>query len=163
MTIPAFVLGLALATSAPLALADKLGPAPDAPESYQGECGACHTAFPPQLLPAKDWQRIMSSLEKHYGDNASIDDKARREILGYLTRYSDNGKVGAGGTASASELPRLTRTDWFIRKHREVPVADWKHDKVKSAANCNACHTRAAAGSFREREIVMPNGRRWED
>jgi hypothetical protein len=38
-------------------------------------------------------------------------------------------------------LPRLTTTPWFQRKHREVPRADWTHAKVKSLANCAACHT----------------------
>jgi mono/diheme cytochrome c family protein len=43
-----------------------------------------------------------------------------------------------------------------------VPQADWHDAKVKSPANCAACHTRAAEGSYREREIVMPNGKKWE-
>jgi hypothetical protein len=142
--------------------ADKLNLPADMPASYPAECGSCHTAFPPQLLPASDWRKIMEVLNKHYGDNASLDEKPRRKIAAFLLRHADSGKVGAGGTA-AGELPRLTQTPWFIRKHREVAAADWKHSKVKSPANCGACHTRAANGSYREREIVMPDGRRWED
>ncbi len=65
--------------------------------------------------------------------------------------------------AAPAEPPRLTTTPWFKRKHHEVPAKDWQDDKVRSPANCAACHTRAAAGSYREREIVMPNGRRWEE
>jgi hypothetical protein len=34
---------------------------------------------------------------------------------------------------------------------------------VKSFANCNACHTRAAEGSFRERDIRIPGAGKWDD
>jgi nitrate/TMAO reductase-like tetraheme cytochrome c subunit len=60
-------------------------------------------------------------------------------------------------------LPRITETAWFVGEHRELRQADWQHAKVKTPANCVACHTQAVAGSYRERDIVMPDGRRWED
>lgn len=145
------------------AQADKLLMPVDAPPAFQTECASCHLAFPPALLAAADWKRVMAVLDKHYGDNASLDDKTRRLIEEFLVKNSgDSKKVGAGRTAP-NELPRLTATAWFKRKHHEVAPADWHHAKVKSPANCAACHTRAAEGSYREREIVKPDGRRWED
>jgi len=145
------------------AYADKLSVPADAPPAFQAECASCHLAFPPQLLTADAWRRVMASLDKHYGDNAGLDDKTRRSIEDFLVRHAGSDKkVGAGGTA-VGDLPRLTATPWFKRKHHEVPRADWSHPKVKSPANCAACHTRAGEGSYREREIVMPNGKKWED
>lgn len=145
------------------AQADKLRMPADAPPAFQAECASCHVAFPPALMTAEDWRRVMASLDKHYGDNASLDDKTRQIIEDFLARNAGSAvKVGAGRTASGT-LPRLTATPWFTRKHHEVGPADWRHAKVKSPANCAACHTRAAEGSYREREIVMPDGRRWED
>jgi hypothetical protein len=156
--------------------ADRLPLLADAPPTFQAECASCHVAFPPQLLAADDWRQVMARLDKHYGDNASLDAKTRQAIEDFLVKNAGEarrfaaqpvvpGKVGAGKTANTSsqELPRLTTTAWFVRKHHEVPRSDWTHAKVKSAANCAACHTKAAAGSYREREIVMPNGGRWED
>lgn len=144
--------------------ADKLSLPADAPPAFQAECASCHLAFPPQLLVADGWRRVMRALDKHYGDNASLDEKTRLALEEFLVRHAGSaGKVGPGGTAKPGEPPRLTATPWFDRKHREVPRADWAAAKVKSPANCAACHTRAAAGSYREREIVMPNGRKWED
>ncbi|MFN6961809.1 MAG: diheme cytochrome c [Rhodocyclaceae bacterium] len=145
------------------ALADDVRPLRDAPPAFQAECGSCHIAFPPQLLGADDWRRVMHSLDKHYGDNASLDEKTRQQLEDFLVRNAGGAKIGAGRTARPGEPPRLTQTDWFQRKHREVRQADWQHPKVKTPANCAACHTKAAEGSYREREIVMPNGRRWED
>lgn len=142
--------------------ADKFRISGETPPSFQAECASCHLAFPPQLLVADDWRRVMAKLDKHYGDNASLDDKTRGEIEAFLVRNAGKpAKVGAGGTAT--ELPRLTQTAWFQRKHRKVAPSDWTHVKVKTPANCSACHTRVAAGSFSEREIVMPGRKKWED
>ena len=146
------------------AQADKLPIPADAPPAFKAECAGCHLAFPPGLMVADDWKRVMSSLDKHYGDNASLDDKTRQTIEVFLVKYASNGKkVDADKTAKPGEPPRLTQTAWFKRKHHEVPKADWTHAKVKSASNCAGCHTRAAESSFREREIIMPDGRKWED
>lgn len=145
------------------AQADDLRPLRDAPPAFQAECGSCHVAFPPQLLMADDWRRVLRSLDKHYGDNAGLDEKTRQILEDFHVRHAGGRKVGAGGTAQAGELPRLTRTDWFRREHRKVSAADWQHAKVKTPANCAGCHTQAAQGSYRGREIVMPDGRRWKD
>jgi hypothetical protein len=156
---------LLIALLLPLAAhADKLRLPADAPPAFQAECASCHLAFPPQLMVADDWKRVMASLDKHYGDNAGLDERTRQAIEGFLVRNAGGTKVGAGGTASKDvEPPRLTKTAWFVRKHREVARADCTHAKVKTPANCASCHTQAAEGSYREREIVMPGGRRWEN
>ena len=51
---------------------------------YQQECAACHMAYPPGLLPAASWQRLMGSLDKHFGTDASLDAASVREISGWL-------------------------------------------------------------------------------
>lgn len=186
----ALLLVLLLPFAVPSAIADKLRLPVDAPPAFQAECASCHVAFPPSLLTADDWKRVMRSLDKHYGDNASLDEKARLILEGFHVRNAGGAKVGAGPsqadappvggsepnlrargansvgadrTADKAELPRITKTAWFVREHHEVRQADWTHVKVKTPANCAACHTKAAEGSYREREIVMPNGRKWED
>lgn len=142
-----------------LAHADNLPTPADAPAAFKTECGSCHIAFPPLLLTADDWKRVMANLEKHYGDNASVDQKTRQEIEGFLLRHGGSAKKQAG----AGDPPRITTTDSFKRRHREVPAKIWNDPAVKSAANCTACHQRAEAGRFGENDIVMPGGRKWED
>jgi len=165
LRIPHLLLACSLLPLSFAARADDLRLPVNAPPAYQAECGGCHIAFPPQLLGAEDWRRVMAGLDKHYGDNASLDAKTRQTIEAFLVRHAGHArKAGAGGIAAKpGELPRLTATPWFTRKHHEVSRADWAHPKVKTPSNCGACHTRAAQGSYREREIVMPDGRRWED
>jgi hypothetical protein len=142
--------------------ADRLPIPADAPPAFAAECGGCHLAFPPALLAAADWHRVMASLDKHYGDNATLDDKTRRAIEGFLVRNAGSGRRTEAADGGRGVLPRLTLTGWFRHKHDEVPTAAWKDKRVGSAANCAACHPRADAGSFSEREIRMPGGYRHE-
>lgn len=142
-------------------LADRMPAASSYLPAYKTECGSCHVAFPPSLLSSRDWRKVMAGLDKHYGDNASLDDKTRLAIEAYLAR---NGRSGTSlSDKGGGKLPRITTSAWFVRKHHEVPRSDWNNAKVKSPANCGACHTKASAGGYREREIVMPDGGRWED
>ena len=121
-------------------------------ERWSAECGGCHLAYPPGLLPARSWRQMMSGLDQHFGADASLDPAAAAEIGAYLERYSGTGKrvQGAGKTL------RITDTAWFVREHDEVPAAAWKHAAVKSAANCAACHTAAGAGDYSERNLRVP-------
>jgi hypothetical protein len=134
------------------ASADRLPVPADAPPSFKAECGGCHLPFPPALLTAPDWKRVMAHLDKHYGDNAGLDGKTRREIEDFLVRNAAIRSRMAG----EGDPPRLTRTEWFRREHRRVPQALWRDARVKSASNCPACHARAEEGSYRGREIALP-------
>ena len=143
---------LLLAALALPAWADRLPIPADAPPAFQSECGGCHLPFPPALLTAPDWKRVMGKLDKHYGDNASLDEKTRRELEDFLVRNASTRSRMAG----EGDPPRLTASAWFRREHRKVPEAAWRDGQVNSAANCAACHTRAEEGSFRDLEIRMP-------
>ena len=158
------VVALLALTGATAARADSLPRVPPSTKAEQ-ECAGCHIVYPPGLLPAPSWKRVMGSLGKHYGTDASLDDASLREISAWLQTY-------AGTTKRTLEEPpqdRITRSQWFVRKHREVDPQIWKEPAVKSAANCLACHTAADKGSFRESEIQFPKGldarfrRNWSD
>ena len=41
--------------------------APVVNETYRTECGGCHFAYQPGLLPAQDWERLMGSLDRISG------------------------------------------------------------------------------------------------
>ncbi len=129
-------------------------PATDA--KWKAECGSCHIAFPAKLLTADNWKSMMGRLDKHFGANAELDAKDHQEILDYLTS-----RAGSGARHSANSL-RISDTSWFKREHDEVSTATWKNPAVKSAANCTACHVKAASGDWSERSIRMPAGTRHE-
>jgi mono/diheme cytochrome c family protein len=121
---------------------------------YQQECAACHMAFQPGLLPAKSWTRIMGGLDKHYGSDASLDAATVQQISRWL-------QLEAGTYKRVAEAPpedRITRSSWFVSKHRKLDPQVWKHASVKSAANCAACHTGADQGNFDDDAVKLPAG-----
>jgi len=119
---------------------------------WQAECGSCHIAYPPQLLPAASWQRIMSGLDRHFGTDASMEAKATEEIGAFLAANAARGKRAQ----RAGNQIRITETPWFRHEHDEVSPAVWKGPKVKSAANCAACHLGAERGDYSEHNVRMP-------
>lgn len=108
---------------------------------WKVECGACHVAYPPELLVGDNWQRLMDNLDKHFGVNAALDAKDRKAILGFLKR-----NAGSGERYSAATL-RISDTPWFRREHRNLAAGEWKHAEVGSRSNCSACHGKTVLGS----------------
>lgn len=113
-------------------------------ERWKAECGSCHLAYPPQLLPAASWQRLMSQLDRHFGADASVEPAVAGEIAAFLERYSASGKRArrAGNTL------RITQTAWFLDEHDEV--------NPRNPADCVACHASAEQGDFRKRNLRSP-------
>lgn len=120
---------------------------------YQQECAACHMAYPPGLLPQSSWQRLMGSLDQHFGVDASLDDASVKTLSNYLMTHA-----GRGRKSSEPPNDRITQSEWFVRKHRGLSSQDLAHPKVKSAANCMACHAGAEQGDFEEDRVRLPQG-----
>ncbi len=119
---------------------------------FQQECSTCHIAYSPRLLPAESWRKVMSGLNKHFGSDASLNDKDNKEITDFLVSNASN-------RWSAPTAPlRISETSWFKREHNshEISPEAWKNPKVKSPANCAACHPQAERGDFNEHAIRMP-------
>ena len=116
--------------------------------SYRTECGSCHIAYPPALLGPHAWRTVMNGLDKHFGTDASVGDARRTELTAYL--------VTSAGTRKGSDAPRITEARWFRKEHGEIAAATWHSRSVTSAANCEACHSQAAAGDFSERTVRIP-------
>ena len=117
------------------------------------ECGACHMVFPPQMLQAESWQALMDGLPQHFGSDASLDKKRRVAIADFLIRNSGRRDTRA---PDGKPLLRLTETAHFKKEHRKIAPAIWQRASIKSAANCSACHTGAAAGDYDEDSIRIP-------
>lgn len=145
----------AMAALSGVAHADTLAVSGASHPFYAQECSACHVAYPPGLLPAASWQRVMGTLNKHFGTDASLDDaKATREVTQWLV-------ANAGTYRRVTEEPpndRISQSAWFLRKHREgeVPAGVWKRASVGSPANCGACHPGASKGHFNEHDVRIP-------
>lgn len=119
---------------------------------WKTECSSCHIAYPARLLPAESWRSLMGGLDKHFGTDASLDAATTAEILAFLEKNASRRTPPPG----SKPLLRITETQWFIREHDEVTGRTWKDPRVKSPANCAACHTGAENGNFSERQLRVP-------
>ncbi len=134
-------------------------------EAWKAECASCHTLYHPGLLPERSWKKMMGQLENHFGEDASVDDAAQKEITDFLSAHSsDKGESRRAEKFNRSiplgEIPlRITETRYFEHKHREIDADVWKRKKIGSAANCGACHgENAEKGIFEEEFVKIPKG-----
>ncbi len=117
------------------------------------ECGACHMTFQPQMLPKRSWKKIMNELPDHFGEDASLDDSSINQILKYLQDNAADAGLWSGkfmrGIKNDMVPLRITKMPYWIREHNEeVPAQAWNDPKVKSRANCIACHAGANSGNY---------------
>lgn len=136
---------------------------------YQSECGACHFAYQPGLLPAQSWKKLMGSLAEHFGENAELDGETGQQLTDYLVE----GAAEKSETRRSAKIMRSLGADRPLRI-TDVPYIRYKHNEipsrlitgnpgVRSLSNCSACHTQADKGSFAERDIRIPGVGRWDD
>ena len=121
--------------------------------AWKGECGSCHVAYPPSLLPAASWRAIMAGVDRHFGNDATIDTTTAAAIDAFLVANAGRDRAKS---PTAEPILRITETRWFRHEHDEVAPATWRSPAVKSPANCGACHLNADSGRFSEREIRIP-------
>lgn len=126
------------------------------PTAYVSECGSCHLAYPPVLLASENWLQLLENLDNHFGSEATLSPEIHRELKNFLANNGGNAsRIGATG-----EPPRITRSNRFLRKHRKLPSHYWQDPRVRSAANCEACHTRAGSGSYSEHDMNIGSRRK---
>jgi cytochrome c553 len=132
-------------------------------KTYVNECGSCHTAYAPGLLPARSWRKMMGELGNHFGEDASLEETQRLDILKTLEFLAADGSQANmrmrrinGAIAAGAAPQRISETGYFKYMHDEVPAYIWKRKKIGSLANCIACHIRANDGRYGEREVRIP-------
>tara|TARA_R110001592_G_C13178807_1_gene750611 strand:+ start:1262 stop:1891 length:630 start_codon:yes stop_codon:yes gene_type:complete len=153
-----------------IAAMNKSGVLPVTNASYKEECGSCHMAYSPGLLPADSWKKMMLTLDKHFGDNAELEATIRKDLLSYLienaadrSEYRRSQKI-MRSLEKNKIVDRITQTPYFTRKHNEIPkrlITD--NEKVASLSHCGSCHQNADKGSFDDDEVTIPGVGYWED
>ena len=141
-------------------------------EQYRSECGECHFAYQPGLLPEKSWLKLLDAeaLKNHFGDNAELDKDTLDAIRAYAVEnsadkswYKRSRKI-ANSTADGEAPLRITEVRYIKRTHEDIPEKMIKGNKdVKSQSFCNKCHTQAAKGVFDEDTVQIPNFPNRED
>lgn len=151
------------------------GFAPATDAKYQSECGACHFAYLPGLLPARSWDALLAKSNDHFGETLSLEPETLRHIRDYLTTNAGDRSDFTGPKqffhrmSDESTPLRITSLRIFKGYHSSVlfkmglapglnNVRELSPEARKAMLNCNTCHERAAAGSFAQREIIIRGG-----
>ena len=137
---------------------------------YESECGSCHFAYQPGLLPSRSWEKLMEGLDHHFGENSALDAVVIQRITRYLT---DNAADDANTWLSKrimssirmSDTPlRISKLPMIAHEHDEIPVRLYRDNPdVGSMSNCSACHRKASDGLYDEHAVVIPGFGHWDD
>lgn len=136
-------------------------------QNYIEECGSCHMAYPPGLMPPQSWQKVMSGLEDHFGENAELDTPTEKMLTQFLLKSSAP-REGVyrrmfRNLNQAAPL-RITQMPYFRRIHNEIPARLIQgNEKVRSLSQCDSCHRDAKRGRFDEGRVAIPGATRWDD
>ncbi|MCB1760001.1 MAG: hypothetical protein KDI68_09530 [Gammaproteobacteria bacterium] len=114
--------------------------------TYAKQCGSCHIAYRPQLLPAVSWERVMSGSNDHFGVRVEITPKQAAAIRNYLL---DNGAGRAPDPLAARIMEAQGTTQWPLRLTQMVYFRQ-RHSQESSTElyRCEQCHPRAAEGDY---------------
>lgn len=126
--------------------------------AFVSECGSCHTLYPPSLLPAKSWEKIMQNLDDHFGDDASVDEKTNQSILSYLVKNSAETSTTEASlkflnSIKNEDIIAMSQTSFWKKTHKEIPKEIFDNPKIKSPSNCKACHSDVEKGFIEDENI----------
>jgi hypothetical protein len=133
--------------------------------TYQAECGECHLAYQPGLLPARSWDALLTpeALRRHFGVSAEVDPAHLRTLRSYALdqaadrSYTKRSRKIAVATEAGPVPLRISSVLPIQRVHLAIPAA-WVtgNPGVKSLAQCDACHTQAAQGVYDNDTVDIP-------
>jgi len=129
---------------------------------WREECGSCHMAFHPTLLPARSWQKLIAEQDRHFGADLALDAPTREALLAFMVndaaeKMSTEAAFRINRSIKPETTPlRITDTPYWTKKHRDIAASDWLLPQVKSKVNCAACHQDAEAGTFQDAAMRIP-------
>ena len=135
---------------------------------YEKECGSCHFAYPAGLLPSNSWNKKMSNLDKHFGDDATVDEKTFQTLSSYLNENSAEKSMNYKRSRKIVEnlngnIPdSISKMPYMKRKHEDIKEHLITQKEVKGMFNCTACHQNAKKGIFSDDDVNIPNYGKWE-
>jgi len=129
--------------------------------TYEENCGACHFAYQPELLPSRSWKQIISGLDNHFEGAIEVDAQARNSIAEYLNaNAAENSSAEISAKIMRSlggKVPsRITEIPYIRKKHHEINAQIYERESIGSPSNCPACHTTALKGIYDDEEVIVP-------
>jgi hypothetical protein len=128
---------------------------------YEEECGSCHLAYPPGLLPARSWQALMNGLADHFGDSAELEAPRGQLLSGWLVANAAERRTHRKSAKLLRSVRgrtplRISQTPYILGKHDEIAPAVFRRKSIASRANCGGCHRDADRWNFDDDDVTIP-------
>lgn len=133
--------------------------------TWRNECGSCHLAYQPGLLPVRSWRALMAAQHDHFGEDLALDAGSAASVQAFLTDNAAEHPATEAAwyvqhTTPLQRTPlRVTDTAYWREKHGELPRVLFDSGRVHGRGDCAACHLDAAAGTFRDGAMQVPPAR----
>jgi cytochrome b len=131
-------------------------------QAWFKECGSCHLAYSPAMLPFASWQRTLDEQEKHFGEDLGLGAEAVRTLLEHAkaTPAPSWAAWKLAASVPKGEAPlEVSVTPFWREAHSSLHDSDFKPPRSAGRHDCEACHQDAASGIFHPRMIHMAKGR----
>ena len=130
-------------------------------QTYIDECGTCHFAYQPELLPSGSWDKILAGLEDHFGEAVDLDKESKKTITEYLrtnsAEYSRAKRSVKIMRCLGSNTPmRIIEIPYIQAKHRKINQDVYQRESIGSLSNCSACHVTAEKGIYEDDYVKIP-------
>ncbi len=128
---------------------------------YQEQCGACHFAYQPELLPSGSWLKILAKLDDHFGEVLPLAPETIDQIASYLDanaaeRSREKRAVKIVNSLQGATPLRITEVPYIVHKHRKISSDILRRPSIGSLSNCIACHRTAANGVYNDDSVSIP-------
>jgi hypothetical protein len=151
---------VALTTTGSVLLSAPVRP-PAATQGYVGsdatwevECGDCHLAYPPDLLPARSWALMVDQSADHFGEDLGLEPGIRSILRAWLVANAAERDATEHAWRIHHSVPddaapqRITELSWWLDAHAAVPAEAFDHPDIRTPGRCQGCHLDAASGAF---------------
>jgi len=130
--------------------------------TWSSECGDCHVAYHPSLLPARSWAKLLAHQDDHFGEDLALEPDTLKVLAKFAAAHSADAheseparKIDASIRPGDTPL-RITATPYWRAKHDHIPKRAWKLAEIGSKGNCAACHADAKGGGFEDSGMRLP-------
>lgn len=131
-------------------------------ETYRQQCGSCHFAYQPGLLPARSWLKILDIPDGHVGGAVPLDGPVKEAIKQYLIDNSaekspsKRSRKILDSVANADAPTRISDTPYIRKKHHEISEDVFSRKAIGFRGNCIACHKTAEKGNYDDDNVSIP-------
>ena len=130
--------------------------------TWQNECGGCHLAFHPSLLPRRSWAKMLAEQQTHFGEDLGLGDATLRHLEAYAAANAAEALESPVAWKMATTIPadsaplRISATPYWVERHSRLETATWTR---VHRSECENCHRDADAGTFAPGAIDLELGK----